>query len=92
MAHTPTTFRTSFPEFVRAPDSLIAAKLAEATRQIDPALWGDKFDDGVGYLAAHKLALSPFGNTAKLTPNTTTTYEIHYRRLLGMVTAGYRST
>lgn len=90
--HTPQTFINSFPEFKLAPIGYVQAKLAEAARQIDVNTWGDKAPDGQGYLAAHLMALSPFGNTAKLTADSTTTYELHYRRLLQIVSCGYRNT
>lgn len=90
--HTAATFRTSFPEFTGAPDAYVLAKLNEASRQIDAAIWGTKAIDGEGYLAAHLIALSPFGNKAKLTAVETTTYERHYRRLLGIVSCGIRNT
>jgi hypothetical protein len=90
--HTSVTFIESFPEFAKAPVALLNAKLAEASRQVDQATWGDKAIDGHGYLTAHLLALSPFGNTAKLTQDSSTTYETHYRRLLGIVACGIRNT
>jgi hypothetical protein len=93
--HDTTSFFVSFPEFSEggAPQlALVQAKLDEAQLQIDEDVWGDHADAGHGYLTAHLLAMSPMGNTAKLTDGKTTTYEIHYRRLLGIVAAGIRST
>lgn len=91
--HTATTFRASFPEFTSAQTAYIEAKLAEAARQIDQTLWGDKAIDGHGYLSAHLMALSPFGNTAKLVnADGSTTYDGHYQRLLRIVTSGIRNT
>lgn len=55
-----------FPEFANAPADLLAARLAQAARSIDTEVWGDLADDGVAQLAAHLLAMSPFGTTAGL--------------------------
>lgn len=55
------TFKTTFPEFASADDGLVSAKLAEALRSIDVDIWGDLAVDGQAYLAAHLLAMSPFG-------------------------------
>lgn len=91
------TFKTRFPEFGAVDSPLLQAKLDEANRRIDRGLW-DAFtqplgDDGQGYLAAHLLALSPFGNAAKMVAKDgTTTYEKHWRRLMITVTSGIRST
>ena len=92
--HTLATFLVSFPEFTSIDSAYVHAKLDEAELQIDPDVWGTLETAGHGYLAAHLLALSPFGNTAKLdvSKSVTTTYERHYRRLVGMVTQGIRST
>lgn len=93
--HTLSSFLVSFPEFSDggAPQMALAqAKLDEAALQIDPAVWGVRTNLGHGYLTAHLLAMSPMGNTAKLIKNDTTTYEIHYLRLVRIVTAGLRST
>ncbi len=93
--HTLATFYASFPEFADggAPqNALVQTKLDEAELDIDPAVWGAKATIGHGYLTAHLLAMTPLGNTAKLVADKTTTYEINYRRQLGIVAAGIRST
>lgn len=84
------TFRAQFPEFVNAPDTLVTAMLNAADLEIDRELWGAKADQGQGYLAAHKLALSPFGNgTRMVLPNGGgTTYERHYQSLVAQVAKG----
>ncbi len=55
------TFRASFPEFNRAPDPLVAAKLQEAHSLCDPGAWADLRDIGVGLWTAHQLTLTPEG-------------------------------
>lgn len=100
MALDSTTFLVRFPEFKRAPVELIESKITEAELQIDSAIWGTKTDLGAGYLAAHLLALSPFGQHARLVPanqkptrgEALTTYEREYKRLVGIVSSGFRVT
>jgi hypothetical protein len=83
------TFRAQFPEFVNAPDTLVNAMLAAALLEIDTEIWAAKADQGQGYLAAHKLALSPFGNGTRLVINgKDTTYLAHYSALVGQVSKG----
>lgn len=53
-------FLAAFPEF-RAAGAMIPTKLAEATRRVDSSIYGDRTEDAIGYLAAHLLAMSPFG-------------------------------
>lgn len=91
-------FRVRFPEFERTPGGLIDAKLAEAELEISRAVWGAKADLGVGYLAAHLLSMAPTGQHARLVPRNAkatrrdalTTYERQYKRLLRMVSGGFR--
>jgi hypothetical protein len=90
--HTRASFFVSFPEFSATDVNLVDAKLAEAAAEIDQDVWGDRATAGHGYLAAHLLAMSPFGNAAKLVDKSSTTYEVHYKRLVRTVTAGIRYT
>ena len=50
MAVTATTFVARFPEFGTIETSVVTATVAEAGRQCDSDLWGDKHDDAVNYL------------------------------------------
>lgn len=86
-------FRAHFPEFQNAPETLIQAKLNEATLEVDPDQWGPKTDSGIRYLTAHKLALSPWGTAARLAVQTkmgtiVTTYQTHYESLVAQVYKG----
>lgn len=100
MALDVTSFLARFPEFKRAPLDLIESKITEAELQIDSAVWNTKTDLGAGYLAAHLLALSPFGQHARLVPanmkptrgEALTTYEREYKRLVKIVASGFRVT
>ena len=60
-------FRALFPEFVDTTsptDALVQQKLDEAWRRTPPDVWGEQARDGQSYLAAHLLAISPFGRAA----------------------------
>lgn len=92
-------FLIQFPEFGAAKTSaaLIDAMLGAADLEIDREVWGAKADQGQMYLAAHKLALSPYGNAAQLvltkpkdTPHGETTFGVHYDALVMQVASGFR--
>jgi len=93
-------FLVRFPEFRNADHSLIDAKLIEARAQIGASVWGDLYDQGVGYLAAHLLSVAPTGQHARLIPasakasrdDSLTTYEREYKRLVLVVAHGFRVT
>lgn len=73
-------FRTHFPSFTRTEDDLVTAKLTEAGRLVEEAVWGELHTDAVLYMAAHLLTLSPYGvNAATSDPagKTTTVYSQH---------------
>jgi hypothetical protein len=98
-------FRAQFPEFGPVSDSLVATMLGAATLELDTSVWGafgsvgtnmTKADQGQMYLAAHKLAASPFGQAAKMVPNPNlsgyrrTTYGAEFMLLMRGVTSGFR--
>jgi hypothetical protein len=86
-----TAFRVQFPEFAKVPDALVQAHLDAADLEIDAEIWGVKADQGQGYLAAHKLTLSPFGQAARLvSKGEGTTYFSHYNSLKHQVASGFR--
>lgn len=84
------SFLDGNPEFAKTPVGLVNAKLQEALIEVDPVTWGKFTDTGVSYLTAHKLALSPFGQNARMIAKDgrTTTYLGHYMRLVGIVAVG----
>lgn len=92
MAVTSTDFLARFPEFGKQPDLvLIDRVLVEAARSIDPDVWGDKTEDGILYLAAHRLAISPYGRQMQLVARDgSTTYGAEYERMKRAAAAGYR--
>ena len=88
-------FLIQFPEFQGVDDAQIDAFLAAALLEIDLEIWEEKADQGQGYLAAHKLALSPWGNAAEMvvknianTRHGNTTYGVHYDGLVLQVGIG----
>ena len=91
-------FVDRFPAFRNTDRRLVEAKLTEARAQVSSSIWGDLYDQGVGYLAAHLLAASGHGEHARLIPanakaqrsDALTTYEREYKRLLMMVSHGFR--
>lgn len=90
------TFIVQFPEFADTNTAQVEAILAAAALEIDADVWGDKADQGQAYLAAHKLALSPFGNNGQLVATGSgagyeaTVYGAHYLTLMRQVTSGFR--
>ena len=89
MAASLSTFRVRFPEFDAVQDPLVQAALDEADLSIDRDEWKTKADAGQMYLAAHKLALSPYGQQARLVAKDgSSTYEAHYKGLMMSVAIG----
>lgn len=84
-------FIVQFPEFAKTAVAHVEAILAAAALEIDAEVWGAKADQGQAYLAAHKLALSPFGNNAQLVATGSgagyeaTVYGAHFLRLMTQV-------
>lgn len=52
------------PELAAVPSGAQTAILATASRQVSASVWGDWYDDGVKYLAAHMGALSLRGGAS----------------------------
>jgi hypothetical protein len=82
------TFKSLWPEFVKIPDDFIQSRLDQAAARINPEIWADKTDMGHGYLTAHLLATSPYGQNARLVSDKgETTYNREYVRLQAEVAA-----
>lgn len=96
MSVTVATFRAEFPEFGDydvTPDALIQAKLTAAFLRTPLDIWGDLQDDGVKYLAAHLLALSPQARELKMsTLDGNSVYKSTRLEYEGMVASGFRVT
>lgn len=87
---TPIQFRVRFPELAKLPDATIQDAITRATAQTAAGVWGALADESIGYLAAHYLALSPYGQMARLEINgqPTTTYMVHWKRLARIKACG----
>jgi len=85
------TFLARFPEFEPASKSMIEEAIAEATRGVDAGVWREKADDGIKWRTAHLLAISPFGQQARLmSKDGSTTYGKQFDALVRSVTPGFR--
>src|ERR1700680_2861649 len=97
--------RAQFPEANGVPDVLVASMLAAAALEIDQNVWGPlgqpggnmtPADQGQMYLAMHKLAISPFGQNAKMIVNgkkvgyARTSYGEEFKLLMRGRTSGFR--
>lgn len=84
-------FRVRYPEFKNAGDTLVQAVLDETEGELDTEVWASKWDTGHGLLTAHRLALSPFGQTARMVDaQRSTTYKKHFDEIVVQVSAGIR--
>lgn len=84
------TFRAGYPEFNGASDIFVQEYLDRAAKHLSSQVCGNLYDEAHGALAAHKMALSPFGQNAKLSGEGVSTYYIHYLQVIRTVTSGYR--
>jgi hypothetical protein len=85
-------FQARYPEFKATSTTLISATLNDAALMIDACVWGALAGQGHGYLTAHRLALSPFGQQARMVAKDgkTTSYWLHYIELVKIVGSGFR--
>lgn len=75
-------FLVRYGEFSTAGSDLIEAALTDAATELDTSIYRDKYDVAHGLLAAHKLAISPYGRSARLVnEDGTTTYEKELTRI-----------
>lgn len=63
-------FRRRFAEFEDTADGAVLAALNAAFAETSAEAFGDSFDEAHGLLAAHKLALGPFGTAARMITST----------------------
>lgn len=84
------TFKARFPEFSRLPDPTIKDAIARGTARTNSTVMGDQTDEAIGYMAAHLLALSPYGQQARLSePGKMTTYYQHWYDIAQYKAVGY---
>lgn len=60
-------FKTRWPEFTPVPDPHVEAVLTEIELEVSDG-WGTRRDHVVGLKTAHRLAISPEGRNARLSP------------------------
>ena len=76
-------FRVRFPEFEEGSDPLVQACLDEAATELNATEIGDPYDAAHGLLAAHKLAISPYGRAARmLNDEGKSTYEVEFSNVM----------
>lgn len=93
MAVTVARFVNDFPEFRDTDEAQITAKLTQAARRINVPVWGTAADDGVMFLAAHLLSISPAGEGARIqTEKREDVYLLEWNRMKREVAYGFRTT
>ncbi len=80
------TFIARFPEFVEI-DTLAPASISQAIDDakayVSQEHWAGRYEDGVLWKAAHLLAMTPFGENARLQRDPTeTTYNVVFKQML----------
>jgi hypothetical protein len=89
VAWTPTTFKARWSEFAPIDDALVQSALDEAAREVDERYFGARTDDAVGLRAAHRVAISPMGQQARLESDKgATTYGALYDEMARSVGGG----
>lgn len=89
MAYSITDFRTAFPEFSHAPDSLVNQRIEWATNMVDPAVMGNLTNISIGLLTANLIAFTPAGQDMRLkVGNTETTLYLQQYKVLTRIKAG----
>ncbi len=84
------TFRVLYPEFRTAEDPIVEGRLADAALELDADLYDTRLDEAQGYLAAHMLAVSPFGRSARMVnEDGSTTYQKRLNRVLRVSLVGF---
>ena len=76
-------FKKRFVEFEDTDVSLVEAVIKESQIEMNPKFWGKElFEMASHYLAAHKLSISPMGESARLDGvQEKNIYQIEYERL-----------
>lgn len=84
-------FLSRFPEFEPASKAMIETALDEAERNVDAEVFAGKTDDAIRWKAAHLLAISPFGQQARMiSKDGSTTYGKRFVELAKSMTPGFR--
>lgn len=90
---TASEFKALFPEFSKASDDLVEARLTWAADRTPEDIWGDLRDQGIAWYAAHFLALLPAAKDMRKGEKPGESMYLRERqRLAKIVSSGYRST
>ncbi len=82
-------FRVRFAEFETAGDPFVQAVLDEAETELNADEIGGAFDAAHGLLTAHKIAVSPYGVSARmLNEEGKSTYEVEFSAVMGRAIPG----
>jgi len=78
-----------YPEFADTPTTQVDGAILAAQGRLDARILGDEYDQAVTLQACHLLAISPYGQQARLVAKDgSTTYETSLGRLLRMRAGG----
>jgi len=96
VAVTVSSLRAQRPEFAPTDTAVVQAAIDDAVTEVDPRVFGEKADQAVSLLAAHKLGISPHGRQARLDPKAqgggphgATTYGVEYDALVRQCGGGF---
>lgn len=100
MAVTYEAFLGRFPEFQpggnpaqqASAEAVIRAELTRAGSHVNALVWGDQADDGIAYLAAHRIATRPGGFFSRIGvgKDGTTMYGKEYESMRSKLLVGDR--
>lgn len=93
MAHniTPASFIAERPEFEGAPEAMLQTAIDNAAKSLLEDMLRETYDEAVSLGAAHRLALSPYGQSAKLVAaDGSTTYSKQLDVLVRDAGVGFR--
>ncbi len=93
MAVSYSDFIVRFPFFSSADAAQVQVELANATRAVNSAMFAEQTDDAIGLLTAHRMALHPGGENARMKSvdgTSRTTYGDQYAEMLRRVVPGDR--
>ena len=95
MAVSPSSLVLRFPTFSDVPLSLVDQCIQEAESRTDAAVWGARTDQGVQWLAAHLIAMSPeytqTGGKCKCGADGLTSYMRERVRMSRVVAGGFKA-
>lgn len=83
------TFLLRFKEFRDTSPELVESAIQQATRWVDPNVWGTLADDGVAYKAAELLDGNPFGGSTRMdSTGGDSPYKKEFDRMVEIVSCG----